>query len=107
LTLYHYRVRATGGSCPTTANSNTIDVTTAAGSDPLLTAGTLADFGARCLDVASEAHDFSLDGVNLTATDVTVGPLSGFTFSTSEFGTYTASLTLTPASGVITETVFG
>jgi hypothetical protein len=105
LTLYHYRVRATGGSCPTTANSNTIDVTTAAGSDPLLTAGTLADFGARCLDVASEAHDFSLDGVNLTATDVTVGPLAGYTFSTTEFGTYTASLTLTPASGVITETV--
>ncbi|MFZ1617619.1 MAG: hypothetical protein WAT41_09755, partial [Flavobacteriales bacterium] len=104
-THYYYRVRATGGACPTTGNSNTIDVITAAGIDPLLTAGPLANFGARCLGVASEAHSFSLNGVNLTS-DVTVGPLDGFSFSTSEFGTYTNSLTLTPVSGSIAEIIW-
>lgn len=96
-------------------NGATTPVETAFGADatestlvntlPTLTAGTLDGFGAVCINVAEGKEMFTLNGINLTAGDITVGPLAGYTFSTTEFGTYTATL-LIPQTGTLTQDVW-
>ena len=71
---------------------------------PTLTAGTLSAFGNVCTGTTAGPNSFTLSGSSLTSASVTVGPLSGFTFSTSAGGTYTASLTLTPSGGTLSGT---
>jgi len=102
-TTYYYVVRATNAG-GTSSNSNEISVTTTAAS-ATLTAGTLAAFGAVCVNSTATPLSFTLNGSNLTG-DVTVGPLAGYAFSTTSGGTYASTLTLTPASGSISQTVF-
>lgn len=72
---------------------------------PVLNAGTITDFDATCLNATSEPNSFTLAGNNLTS-DVTVGALSGFTFSETLEGTYTTSLIITPIAEEINATVF-
>ncbi|MBK7286460.1 MAG: lamin tail domain-containing protein [Flavobacteriales bacterium] len=106
-THYFFRVRATGGGCPTTINSTPIEVVTAVGIDPILTAGTLEDLGAICLNADGGPFAFHVDGTNLTAfVDVTVAALSGFTYSTTEFGTYTASLSIPQTGGTFSQDIW-
>jgi phosphodiesterase/alkaline phosphatase D-like protein len=104
-TTYFYVVRAVdaGG---TSANSNEITVTTANATPPAITTTTLADFGNVCLNTASPAGSFTINGTNLSTADVTVGPLAGYTFSTTSGGTYSNSLTLTQAGGTYSQQVF-
>ncbi|MEB2341986.1 MAG: hypothetical protein OZ932_08295, partial [Flavobacteriia bacterium] len=104
-TTYYYRVRSTGG-CSTGDNSNTITVTTDAGTTPFLAAGTLADFGSLCINTAGTPQSFNVTGTNLTTDDVTVGPLNGFTFSTTELGTYTASLSIAQPGGSFSQDIW-
>ncbi len=106
MTVYNFRVRATGGGCPPTANSNVVQVTTAAGISPFLTVGTLADFGAICLNADGGPFSFTVDGFNLTTADVTVAALSGFTFSTTELGSYTSSLSIPQAGGNFSQDIW-
>ena len=68
---------------------------------PTLTAGTLTAFGNVCVNSTSGPQNFTISGINLTTADVTVGPLSGYTFSTTAAGTYTASLTLPQPGGTL------
>lgn len=105
LTTYYYRVRTVGPSC-TSVNSNVITVNTTAGASPLLTAGTLADFSDVCINTDGGPSSFTLDGFNLTTADVTVGALTGFTYSTSEFGTYTSSLSITQPGGSFSQDIW-
>jgi len=105
-TDYYYRVRAVGGGCPTTDNSNVIHVTTAVGTSPLLTAGSLADFGAICRNATAGPFSFTINGVNLTAANVTVAPLEGFTFSTQEAGVYTTSLSIAQPGGSFSQDIW-
>ncbi|MCB0774626.1 MAG: hypothetical protein KDB93_14770, partial [Flavobacteriales bacterium] len=104
-TTYYYRVRSEGG-CSTGDNSNTITVTTDAGTTPFLAAGTLADFGSLCINTAGTPQSFNVTGTNLTTDDVTVGPLNGFTFSTTELGTYTASLSIAQPGGSFSQDIW-
>ena len=76
----------------------------AAGS-PVLNVGTLADFDPTCINVASSANSFTLSGNNLQSA-VSVGALTGYSFSQSENGTYTSSLTITPTNEEISTTIF-
>ncbi|MGB3868246.1 MAG: lamin tail domain-containing protein, partial [Flavobacteriales bacterium] len=105
-TDYYYRVRATGGGCPATANSNVIMVTTTVGITPFLIAGTLADFGDICLNADGGPFSFTLDGTNLTAADVTVAALSGYTFSTTELGAYTTTLSISQPGGTFSQDIW-
>ncbi|MGB3526885.1 MAG: lamin tail domain-containing protein, partial [Flavobacteriales bacterium] len=105
-TNYFYRVRATGGGCPATASSNEIAVTTTVGTSPFLTAGTLTDFGDICLNADGGPFSFTLDGTNLTAADVTVAALSGYTFSTTELGTYTTTLSISQPGGTFSQDIW-
>ncbi len=105
LTTYYYRVRSAGG-CSTGDNSNVIDVTTAAGVSPVLNATVLADFGTLCVGVASAPQSLTLSGVNLTTANVTVAALSGFSYSTTELGTYTSTLSLTQGGGTFSQDIW-
>ena len=73
--------------------------------NPLLTSSTLAGFGSPCLNTTSTAHTFTITGTNLTSADVTVGPLTGFTFST-DGTTYSNSLSLTQSGGPYTQLIY-
>ena len=73
---------------------------------PVLSATTLAAFGNVCVNATAGPNDFTINAVNLTTADITVGPLAGYSFSTTSGGTYTASLTLTQPGGTFTQQVF-
>jgi hypothetical protein len=73
---------------------------------PVLSATTLAAFPNTCLNTTAGPNSFTLTGLNLTAGDLTVGPLNGFSFSTTSGGTYSASLTLAQAGGSYSQDIF-
>ena len=105
-TTYYYRVRSEGG-CSTGNNSNTINVTTTMGVSPVLTLGAgLSGYGDLCLNASSAPQSFTVNGANLTGDDVTVAALSGFTFSTSEFGTYVPSLAIPQPGGTFAQDIW-
>ena len=73
---------------------------------PVITVTALTSFGNVCVNTTSAANSFTVSGTNLTTADITVGPLAGFSFSTTSGGTYTASLTLTQSGGTYSQEVF-
>lgn len=73
---------------------------------PTLGATTLATLGNICVNATAGPNSFNLNGVNLTNANITVGPLSGYTFATTAGGTYTASLTLTQTGGTYSQDIF-
>ncbi len=100
-TTYYYRAYATNAGG--TAYGNQQSFTTAA---PTLTASALVPFGNICINTTSAANSFTITGVGLTNTNVNVGPLSGYTFSTTSGGTYTASLSLTQPGGAFSQVIY-
>ncbi|MDP2160324.1 MAG: hypothetical protein Q8K02_07580, partial [Flavobacterium sp.] len=103
---YTFQVKARNGDGVETDFSATASGTTEANLNPTIEAGTLASFGSICVN-SSVIESFTFTGYNLTNANVVVGPLSGFTFATSEEGTYQASLSFTPdVNGEVAETVF-
>ncbi len=73
---------------------------------PVLTATSLTAFGSTCINTTAGPNSFTLTGVNLTAAAITVGPLSGYTFSTTSGGTYTTTLTITQPGGTFSQQIF-
>ncbi len=73
---------------------------------PVLSVTTLTAFGNVCVNSTAGPSSFTISGANLTTADITVGPLAGFSFSTTAAGTYTASLTLTQPGGTFSQDVF-
>ena len=71
---------------------------------PTLTATALAGFGIICVGSPSSANTFEISGSNLTAANITVGPIDGYTFSTSATGTYTATLNIPQTGGTLAVT---
>lgn len=67
---------------------------------------TLPAFGNQCINTTGGPNSFTISGTNLTNADVTVAALTGFTYSTTSGGTYTATLTLPQAGGAFTQQVF-
>ena len=74
--------------------------------DPTLSATSLAPFENVCTNTTTAPNSFTINATNLTTADVTVGPLAGYSFSTTPGGTYTPSLTLTQPGGTFTQQVF-
>jgi hypothetical protein len=73
---------------------------------PTLVAGTLTDFGGICITTLSNANSFTLTGTGLNNTNLNIGPLSPYSFSTSLGGTYTPSLSITQPGGNYLQTIF-
>lgn len=70
------------------------------------TPSSVTGFGAICPNTTAGPNSFTINGANLTAANLVVGPLAGYTFSTTSGGTYTASLTLTQPGGSYTQDIF-
>ncbi|MBK6380321.1 MAG: fibronectin type III domain-containing protein [Chitinophagaceae bacterium] len=100
-TTYYYHAYATnaGGTTYGTLGSFTT-------SAPVLTATPLTAFGANCINTTAGPNSFIINSNAVTAANINVGPLAGYTFSTTSGGTYTASLSITHAAGAFTQTVF-
>lgn len=103
-TTYYYKAYATNAAG--TAWGTQMSFTTAAPPPPVLSVTTLADFGTNCLNTTAGPNSFDVSGINLTTADIKVGPLAGFSFSTSATGTFEDSLFLTQAGGSFTQTVY-
>lgn len=73
---------------------------------PTLGATSLSSFGNVCVNTASSANSFNVNGVNLTGADITVGPLTNFAFATTATGTYSASLTLPQTGGSFSQDIY-
>ncbi|RYE22024.1 MAG: hypothetical protein EOP51_14175 [Sphingobacteriales bacterium] len=73
---------------------------------PVLAATPLSGFGTSCLNVVSTANSFTITSAGLSNANVTVGPLAGFTFATTQNGTYSSTLTIPQPGGAFTQIVF-
>ncbi|GAA4747671.1 cadherin-like beta sandwich domain-containing protein [Flavisolibacter ginsenosidimutans] len=79
----------------TTIKTYTVVVNRAAAGVPAISASALADFGNVCINNTGGPNSFTLDGSNLDGTAITVGPLTGFSFSETSGGPYTSSISFT------------
>ncbi|WP_211338540.1 putative metal-binding motif-containing protein, partial [Flavobacterium dankookense] len=106
-TTYLYAVKARNGAGVETAFGPDQTVTTLPNTSPSLEADPLTGFGSVCTGITTTAGSFGLLGEFLTG-DVTVGPLDGFSFSTTEANpSYSSSLTLSPdANDEILEVIY-
>ena len=100
-TVYYYHAYATNGGGTSYGAQGTFTTAT-----PGLSASALTAFGNVCLNTVAGPNSFTITGTNLTTANVSVGPLAGYTFSTTSGGTYTASLSLTQPSGAYSQQVF-
>jgi hypothetical protein len=105
-TLYTFHVKARNANNIETLFGSSASVSTLPNTAPTLQATSLNPFGQVCLNTTTAANTFTVNGDNLTA-DVTIGPLDGYTFSATNTGTYTSTLTFTPdAAGSVIADVF-
>lgn len=87
-----------------TATDNPLSESTIAGTG--LSANALAAFGNECVGGTYGPNSFTITGTLLTTDNVTVGPLSGYQFSTTEFGTYSNDLDLTQPGGSYSQQIW-
>ena len=102
-TTYYYKAYATNGGG---TGYGTEQSFTTATPNPTISTTPLTAFGNICINTTAGPNSFTISGANLTTADVTVGPLAGFTYSTTAGGTYTASLTLTQPGGTYLQEIF-
>lgn len=100
-TTYYYHAYATNAGGTSYGAQGTFTTAT-----PGLSANALTAFGNICLNVVAGPNSFTITGTNLTGANINVGPLAGFTFSTTAGGTYTASLALTQPGGAYLQQIF-
>lgn len=103
-TTYYYRAFATNAGG--TVYGAQMSFTTSTPPPATLTATALAGFGAGCVNTTAGPNSFTIAGNNLTAANVSVGPLNGYSFSTSATGTYTASLSIPQAGGSFSQVIY-
>jgi len=100
-TVYYYKAYATNAGGTTYGTQGSF-ITAA----PVLTATPLTAFGTICINSSAGPNSFVINSNAVTAANINVGPLNGYTFSTTATGTYTASLSIVHAAGAFTQTVF-
>lgn len=102
-TTYYYKAYATNDGGTAYGSEETF---TTLALTPTLNATALAAFGNICINTNAGPNSSTINGSALAAGDITVGPLAGFSFSTTSGGTYTASLTITQPGGTFAQDVF-
>ena len=105
-TTYYFRVRANNAGGSSAWSSTSAGYATLVVVNPTLSASALTAFGDVCLNETSTANSFTINGVALTAADVTVSSLTGYTFSSILTGPYTTSLMLSQSGGSYTQIIY-
>jgi len=86
------------------ASSNMLTGTPVAVLVPTITASTLSTFGNVCVGLLPGINTFTISGAALTTANITVGPLTGYSFSNALGGTYTSTFTITQSGGALADT---
>ena len=102
-TIYYFHTYATNGGGTAYSTQGTF-TTSAPG--PSLSGSSLSAFGAQCTNSVNGPNSFIITGTNLTAANVTVGALAGYTYSTTSGGTYTTTLSLTQPGGSYSQQIY-
>ena len=71
---------------------------------PSINATSLNAFGQICLNTVAGPNSFVLSGSNLTAGNITISSLSGYTYSLSAAGAYSSTLVISQAGGALANT---
>lgn len=71
-----------------------------------ISASALPAFNNICINQTSDTQSFAISGIGLTTADVTVGSVSGLTYSTTWNGTYASSLTLSQSGGTFSQRIY-
>jgi len=100
-TTYYYHAYATNPGGTTYGSQGSFTTAT-----PVLTATPLTVFGANCINTTAGPNSFIINSNAVTAANINVGPLNGYTFSTTSAGTYTTTLSIAHPAGPFTQTVF-
>ncbi len=95
----------TGGGVASTVNV-AVSGTGIASAIPSLSATSLATFGNVCANTIGGPNSFTINGADLTTASVQVAALTGYTYSTTLAGTYTATLTIPQAGGIFSQIVY-
>ncbi len=86
-----------------TTKTYTITVTRAAAGIPTLTAtAALPDFGTVCTNATGGPNSFTLDGIDLDGSNISLAALNGFTYSETIGGTYTTTLNFSYSGSAFT-----
>ena len=72
----------------------------------VISATALTSFGSVCMNGTAGPNTFTINGFNLTTANISVGALSGFTYSTTSGGTYTSTLSLTQTGGTYSQIIY-
>ena len=102
-TTYYYKAYATNSGGTTYGSEQSF---TTATPNPTINTTALTSFGNTCINSTAGPNSFIISGTNLTNANITVGPLGGYTFSTTSGGTYTTSLSLTQPGGTYSQEIF-
>ncbi|PRZ22782.1 MBG domain-containing protein [Flavobacterium granuli] len=73
---------------------------------PALSTTSLTGFDNVCLNTTSAPNSFTISGTDLTTANITVGALSGYTYSTTAGGTYTSTLNLVQSGGSYSQPIY-
>jgi hypothetical protein len=95
-----------GGSNSDNLGWDDVTFTPTLAATPVLIGGTLTGFGSICTNTTAGPNSFTLTGSNLTGATVTVGPLTGYTFSTSSSGPFTASVSPSYTAPTLSTTIY-
>lgn len=106
LTQYSFQVAARNPDLIETVFGPGADGTTLDASTPFLSATPLSSFTDVCINTTTVAASFTLSGQNLTADDLIIAALTGYSYSTDENGPFTATLTISQPGGEFSQTIF-
>jgi len=73
---------------------------------PTLSASTLTSFGNVCTGSNGGPNSFNITGAGLSSAPINVGPLTGYSFSTSASGPFLSSLSIPQSGGAYLSTVY-
>ena len=104
-TSYTFHVKARNGDAVETAFGASANGTTISASSPVLSATSITSFGSVCINTTAGSNSFTISGTNLSTADVTVGSLSGFSFSTDDIS-YTSSLSIPQGGGIFSQLIY-
>lgn len=100
-TTYYYKAYATNAAGTAYGLQRSFVTAT-----PVITATALTAFGSHCVGSTQGPNSFAISSTALGVSDVTVGPLAGYSFALSASGTYSNSLSISQPGGAFAQTIF-